>query len=350
MAKSLQTRTTTAIEQEMTPDQKLQHWQDKARQLQAENDKLQKQIGGDEALFDYVKGSLGDLRPYQRLPLPKPVSGHAEHTATAIIADPHADEYVNSKEMEGTAEHGFETHKERMSQFADKTLEITNIVRATANVENLMVWLLGDFFLGQIHPEEGAYAETMTMPQALPAVGRVLADTIMRMSRGFSKTRVVGLCGNHGRTTSKPVFKMTADRNWDMSVYLIAQELTRADESVEFCLPKSIMHVEDVMGCKNLLTHGNVCNITHRTPYFGIEDSFLKQRDARRKSDTDFDHVWMGHFHHEFSLRSFIHGCPSMIGANQFSRYKMHCATRAQQRLVFFTEKHGPTCEWMVNL
>lgn len=348
--KTLKTRTATSVEEEMTPDQKLAHWQSVARQLQAENERLHQQIGGDEALFESIKGGVGQLAPYPRLALPKPKRGVAEHTAVAIITDTHSDEYVNPAEMEGMASHTWETHTQRMALFADKVIEITNIMRESASVPNLAIWLLGDFFIGQIHAEEGAYGETMTMPQALPAEGQVLADTIMRMARGFDKVRVVGICGNHGRNTHKPVFKMTADRNWDMSVYLIAQQIARAQENAEWVLPKSIMHVEDVMGWKELLTHGNVANVTHRTPYFGIEDSFFKQRDARRKTTQDFDHVWVGHFHHEFTLRGFIRGCPSMIGANQFSQYKMHCASAAQQRLVMFTEKHGPTSEWLINL
>lgn len=322
-------------------------------QLQAaqiELARLKTRIGEDEALVAAVRQGIAALKPYDAKPIAPSPSTHAEHEAVLLIADPHADEYVSGAEMEGMAQHNWQTHVSRMATLADKTAEMTGIVRQAAPVKRLSVWLLGDWFLGQIHPEEGAYAETLTMPLALPAAGRVLADTVLRMAAGFEQTRVVGIVGNHGRNTRKPVFKMTADRNWDMAVYLIAKEFARDDARISWMLPRSIMHNETVLGWRNLLTHGNCVQITHRTPYFGIEDSFHKQRNARRGTDQDFDHVWMGHLHHEFDLRGFIHGCPSVLGANQFSLYQMHSATAPGARLVFFTEKHGPTCEWLINL
>lgn len=335
---------------ESDPSPAVQALRDQLRDATTELDSLKTRIGEDEAVVASLKGGLKALPPYRSAPRPKERAGHAEHEAVLLLADPHSDEFVSAAEMEGMAAHTWETHVARMGAIADKTAEMTSIVRGAAPVRRLNVWLMGDWFLGQIHPEEGAYGETMTMPLALPAAGRVLADCIMRMAAGFDHTRVVGIVGNHGRNTRKPVFKLTADRNWDMAVYLIAREFAREQSAVEWVLPKSIMHNETVLGSRNLLTHGNCVSITHRTPYFGIEDTFFKQRNARRGTDQDFDHVWMGHLHHPFDLRGFIHGCPSIIGGNQFSLYKMHSATTAGARLVYFTEKHGPTCEWLINL
>jgi len=321
-------------------------------ELKRENEKLKRQAGTDEALFESIQDGVSGLalEPYARLPVPELDGDHDEHQAAVMISDTHSDEFVRAEEMEGIAEHTWEIHEERMAITADKVLEMTGIMRKSAPVDVLNVWVLGDLFLGEIHPEETAYGSEMTLPVALPSEARVLADTVLRMAAGFKQVRVVGLCGNHGRNSRKPVMKMTADRNWDYSVYLIAQELTRNAENVEWVLPKSIMHVEEVLGQKYLLTHGNVANVTHRTPYFGIENSFFSQRNARRKTDLDFDHVFMGHFHHSFGLRGFINGVPSMIGANQFSLYRMHCATPAAQELVFLTEKHGPTARWTIEL
>jgi hypothetical protein len=42
--------------------------------------------------------------------------------------------------------------------------------------------------------------------------------------------------------------------------------------------------------------------------------------------------------------------CPPMIGHSQFAQYVIHSRTQAQQMLTFFTEKHGRTCSWPINL
>jgi len=347
MAKRL---TEAQLMDEASPSPALESARKAVADLEQENKKLKQQVGSDEALFECIRDELEALEPYKRRAVPKGSGKHAEHAAVAIIADTHSDEYVDSAEIEGIAGHEWSDHETRMSLFADKVGEITDIVRQSSEVNTLNVWLLGDFFVGQIHPEENEYSPGLPLPRALPAEGRVLADTILRMGAGFDKVRVVGMVGNHGRTTRKPAFKMRADRNWDTAVYLIAQEIASKADHIEWCFPRSAMHVEDVMGTKNLLTHGDVIQVTHRTPYFAIEDTFFKQRDARRTTDVDFDHVWMGHFHHAFQIRDWIHGCPSMVGDSQYSLYKMHTKSSAAQSLVFFTEKHGPTTEWRISL
>lgn len=315
----------------------------------AEAKRLKAQVGSDWKLFEYLKAGLKALPPYRAVPIPAPRLKHAPLEAVLNLADPHSEELVRAEEMEGLSAHDAATHERRMAQVAAKTVEITNILRQAGAVDRCTVNLLGDWFLGMIHPDELA-GTSMAMPRALPWAGRVLADTILRLAAHFKAVRVNGVVGNHGRTTRKPVYKLTADRNWDMAVYLIAREFTIRVENVTWNLPESVMHVDTVMGYRNLLTHGNVANITHRTPYFGIEDSFHRQHNSRRGTDKDFDYAYLGHFHHHAVLRGEIIMCPSMIGREQFGQYKMHSAGAAQQLLDFFSEQHGRTYSCLLNL
>jgi len=311
--------------------------------------RLKVQVGDDQKLFDYLRSQLQALPTYERVTPKKPKGKHDPLEAVLILTDAHSEEFVSAAEMEGLASHNWETHESRMRQVADKTIELTNILRHSSGVPECTVYLLGDWFLGQIHPDELAGA-SMPLPKALPMAGRTLADTLLHIAAHFDRVRVVGVVGNHGRTTRKPVFKMTADRNWDMAVYMIAQAFSERAENITWTLPQSIMHVDEIMGWKNLLTHGNVVNITHRTPYFGIEDSFQKQHSSRRGTDKDFDYAYMGHFHMSANLRDEIMICPPMIGREQFGQYKMHLASPARQMLLFYSEKHGRTCHWPINL
>jgi hypothetical protein len=343
-------QTVAEARDEQDPSPKSVSREAQIRAAQSEIRALKKQIGTDESVVGQLRDEFRALPTYKRRPVRRGRQKHAPHAAVMILADAHADEYVASDEVEGLAEHSLATHEEKMHRLADKVIEITDIVRATAPVTDLHIWDLGDNFLGEIHPEETAYGQELPLPVTLPRVARIKADTIMRMAAGFERTRFVGKCGNHGRLTKKTSYKMNADRNWDMACYLIAQEYCRNDDRIEFNLPKSIMHVEHVMGWRNLLTHGDCATRTHRTPYFGIESYFFQQRNARRGTDQDFDYVWMGHWHHEFRLRGFIRGNPCMVGANQFSLYRMAEATQSSQRIEFFTEKHGPTCGWTIGL
>lgn len=342
-------RTKAEMMAEVDPSPEMVSLREQLAEALVDVKRLKAQVGDDEKLFEYVRRSIQALPTYDRVAVSKPKGKHDPLETVLILTDAHSEEFVSAEEMEGLASHNWETHEHRMRQVAEKTAEMTNILRHSSFIPSCTVYILGDWFLGQIHPDELAGA-SMPLPVALPAAGRVLADTLLRLAAHFEAVRVVAVVGNHGRTTRKPVYKMTADRNWDMSVYMIGQAFTERARNISWTLPKSIMYVDELMGWKNLVTHGNVANITHRTPYFGIEDSFQRQHSSRRGTDKDFDYAYLGHFHMTANLREEILICPPMIGREQFGQYKMHLASPARQMLCFYTEKHGRVCSWPINL
>jgi hypothetical protein len=321
------------------------------REALNENQSLKSRVGDDIALFDYIKGEVQALPPYRRIKNLNPKkSAHSEHHAVFIVTDAHSEEAVKSEEMEGAASYDFETFESRMDVSADKVIEITTMMRQSVPVTECHVFYLGDWFLGQIHPVEHGFGTSKTLPLALPAAAKKVADQVMKLAAHFDKVHVWGLCGNHGRNTEKPVTKMMADRNWDMSVYLIAQMFSRAQTNVEWNIPQSIMDVANVMGWGVLLTHGNCVKRTGPEPLFAISRMVDMEHRQRRKGDRDFDYAFVGHWHDESMLHGECVICPPMIGSSQFSRYLMHQSTPPGALLYYFTEKHGRTCSWRLNL
>ena len=314
-----------------------------------ENKKMALSVGDDLALFEYLKGEIKALPPYVRIKAPILKGTHAEHHAVFILADAHSEEYVSEVEMEGSSKYDWQTFTDRMNSSVDKVVEITTMMRQSVNVTHAHVFYLGDWFLGQIHPAEHAFGTSTTLPLALPAASRIVADQVMKLAAHFDQVHVWGMCGNHGRDTIKPVTKMTADRNWDMALYLIAREFSRAQTNVQWNIPQSIMDVAPVMGWGCMLTHGNCVKRSHAEPLFAISRMVDMQHRQRRKG-KDFDYAFVGHWHDDSMLHGECVMCPPLIGASQFSRYLMHQSTAPGALLYFFTEKHGKTCSWRLNL
>lgn len=311
---------------------------------------LKTQVGNDEALFEFLKSSIEALPKYEKQPIPKPKLAHAEIRPSLILADAHSEELVSPDQVEGMASYDWGIFENRMKLTAEKCIELTTIMRQTSNISSLDIWCLGDWFLGEIHPEETAYGVSMTLQRALPGASRCLADLIMRLSAHFEKIRVIGMVGNHGRSTSKPVSKMTVDRNWDHAAYLIAKEFTSRANNVEWIIPQSRVKVIDIMGHKVALTHGDICRRTHTIPYFGIINSLRKQWQTRHNTSESFEFAFMGHWHHQAQLEGDIFICPSLVGPSQYSQYEMHARNPAQQDLIFWSEQHGPTWRVAINL
>lgn len=315
-----------------------------------ENRKLKAQVGDDVRLFEAIKDEIVALEPLKPQPIPKPKLDHAPMEAALFLADAHSEEVVRPEEIEGLAEYNWDIFEARMRLVADKTVELVNIMRQASEIRRLWIVKLGDWFLGEIHPDDTAWGSSMPLPVALPKAARVDADLTRRLAAHFDEVVSVGMVGNHGRNTRKKTYKMTADRNWDYALYMISREFTAEIENVRWIIPQSVIHVESVMGWRCAFLHGDVCNVTHRTPYFGIEDSIKREHDSRRRTDRDFDYAFMGHWHHEATLRGEIIMCPALIGRNQFGQYKMHAPSKAQQRLSFFTGKYGKTWDCLINL
>lgn len=323
---------------------------DYIRKLEAENRALKKQVGTDQGLFEYVKDAICSFKPPEKVKYEKPKLSHADLHAVLIIADAHAEESVSLEEMEGLASYDWDTFVNRLSRTASKTLELVNIMRQASNIVDLSVWSLGDWFCGRIQPQEEAYGVTMPMPVAVPKVGRAFGKFLVALSSHFDRVNVSGMCGNHGREGKKVVFKMTADRNWDMSVYLIAQGYTEQCKNISWNIPHSIMDVVSVMGYNCLLSHSAEVQMHHRVPYYPIETTMDQEHKTRSGTDKDFRYAFMGHWHHHAILDSSIVICPSMMGPNQYSRFRLHRRSEPEQLLCFFTEKHGLVTQWPIKL
>lgn len=315
--------------------------QDYVKKLERENRALKQQVGTDETLFDYVKCALQSFPAPEKVKYDKPKLRHEETHAVLVTTDQHAEETVLSEEMEGLASYNWSKFQYRLNKVGEKTIELVNIARQAGPVRYLDIWSLGDWFCGKIQPQEEAYGVEMPMPVAVPSVAKEFAQLLVKLSGHFEKIRVVCICGNHGREGRKPVFKMTADRNWDMSAYLIAQALTEQCSNIEWTIPRSIMTVVDVMGWNCLLTHSGEVNMNNRTPYYPIESTFDMEYKARAGTDKEFKYVFTGHWHHRAVLDDSIFLCPSLIGPSQFSRFKLHKRAAPAQLLGFFSEKKG---------
>ena len=311
---------------------------------------LKAQIGDDQKLFEYLKGGIAALAPCRHVPIAKPKLSHGPLHAVTFWADGHSEELVREEETEGLATYNWQVFEDRMQLLPEKVVELTNIMRQASEVKHLTIAMLGDWFMGEIHPDEIGWGSSMTLPCALPACARVLASAVMRAAAHFDTVEVIGMVGNHGRNTRKPVTKMTADRNWDYAAYLVAQQFCINQTNVHWTLPKSLIHVTDVEGWQVALTHGDVCKQTHTHPYFGISQAMAKEHQARHRTNRDFDYAYMGHWHHHGVLEDSITICPSIIGADQFSLQRLHKKSSPRQLLTFWNQKYGPVSNWLVNL
>jgi len=220
----------------------------------------------------------------------------------------------------------------------------------------------GDQASGMIHPDEYP-GVGMALPEAVPNIAHVFAQQLMHWSAHFDEVRVVGVVGNHTRTTKRIAFKKPAERSWDRSIYRIAKALTATAGNIEWVLPDGLGTVYDVMGWRCYVTHGAEIPMNNRTPYYPIESTIQRELGMRHAAkhwmksqgiddvpDSDFDLAYMFHFHHHAVMSDVITICPSVIGGNEYSKSKIHQYSLPRTLLQFFSEKHNVESERLINL
>lgn len=333
------------------------------RALLRDLDRKEMALESEERLFDRVEAAVHALPRVRKAPKVQAAPSHADMQAVLILTDEHAEEIVRTEEMEGLARYDWDTFLGRSWKVIEKTVELVNIERQSSNVSKLHIWKLGDQCTGDIHAMDSMVAQEWGLPEAVPNVAFIFAQQVATLAAHFEEIEVTGVVGNHTRTTRKPAYKLGAERNWDRAIYRIAKMMTGKQDNVSWNIPESMQTVVNVMGWDNYLTHGAEIPMNNRVPYYPIESTMQRQAGMRRQArrwmeaarvpcdiDVEFDLTWMGHYHHRAVLADSIYLCPSLIGANQYSKSKVHSMSMPRQMLVFFTEKHGVTLERVINL
>jgi len=347
MSPRMRTTTVGAVGEAVDPAPRVRSMRSRMDKLQRENERLKLRLGDQERFYDSLRDCIKML-PTPRLErLQKPKLSHAESGAVLSISDVHAEEYVDLEEMEGFASYDWETFLCRMWWTANKTVELTNIMRQSGEVNNLDILLLGDMLTGEIHLDL-LRTNTFDLPMAVVNTGYVLAQTVSVLSGHFSNVKVTGVCGNHGRQDEKPAAKNKSDRNWDTAVYKIAALLTADNPRVTWNIPRSPATIVKVPGASILAKHGDGIKMQGTKPYYGLARD-TAQEHAKRRGKNDFDWVFQGHLHTFDKLEERVL-CPSMIGTNQYAFNRLHSVPKPQQLLVFANDKRGLTNFWPISL
>lgn len=343
----------------------LENLREHNRRLIKENQKLEKVLATEELIYDRMEAQVHSfpeqpLRDYVRPKEP----GTDELEAVLFLADEHAEEMIDSEEMEGLNEHNWEVFLNRQWHGCQVVLQLIEQARKSSVIDKLHMCVLGDQVTGDIHPDD-LVGNEFSLPEAVPKVAEVRGEEVALFGANFAEVHYHGIVGNHPRDTKKKAYKKTAERNWDRGIHRIARMLTRNQTNVQWDIPRSATTVVDFAGWKSLLLHGDQIPRTHRVPYYGIESTIQREAGMRyqaRRSfeqlgwdmdeipEVEFDWAFMGHLHHRGLLADSIYICPSSAGANTFSKNNVHQMSLPRMFLILVHPKIGIHTEQPIHL
>jgi hypothetical protein len=181
----------------------------------------------------------------------------------------------------------------------------------------------------------------------------VLASLGRDLAGEFPAVELVFMPGNHPRFEKKP----RAKNKWNNFDYVLGHFVAAlAQGAFTVQVPKSLLHVQDVMGHQVGMVHGDGVKAGGFAgmPYYGLK----RRQDAiqallRHLGAPQLDYLLMGHFHRLTLLQGtdcdlIING--SVKGGDEYSISAHHSANEPVQGLLTFHEKHGLTDLSRLNL
>lgn len=241
----------------------------------------------------------------------------------------------------------------RIQKAVASTLEIINLRRSLATIDEMRLYLGGDIIEGEmIFAHQAHTIDSSVFQQAVKNGPEIIASAILSLLQGVQRIKVVGVPGNHGRSGA---YRSSAnpETNWDTVLYEIVRHIvqrqlvrTKRENDVTWDVPadreEGWYAVDRTFGWGHLLVHGNkIRGGFAGFPFYGTAKKAWGWIDTIKES---WDYLWFGHFHTEGRItlnnRVALHG-GSTESSNVHAREELAATGHPQQRLAFFTAKLG---------
>jgi len=137
---------------------------------------------------------------------PSPTTKSGQATAFLLLSDIHCDELIPKHKVNGLNEHNPDISRKRVATVFDRALRFIRVDRQETTINNLVVWLGGDFFTSStMHDASVAFPPIVAVMFAQDLI--VSGLTFLLQNEENLNIHVVCSVGNHSRLSgsAKPV-------------------------------------------------------------------------------------------------------------------------------------------------
>jgi hypothetical protein len=264
-----------------------------------------------------------------------------------LLSDIHLGEKVYPDQIFNVNEFDTEICHRRIRRVIDTTIHLTHNVLREPQYPGFVLKLGGDNINGIIHEELEIGSDKRFM-ETIIEIADALHASILKLVSVYGNVYVVGVPGNHGRTTRKPMAKFNAATNADWLVYQMLERflmpLVAAGKVIFNCPPARDVTYK-VAGRRFRLTHGDQFRggdgmIGFLGPVTRGQHKKLSMALSLPTDNEQFDTMEMGHFHT-------LHMTPKLIANGSIKGYDEYALSNSfgyeppQQALYLTHEKYG---------
>lgn len=256
------------------------------------------------------------------------------------LSDWHIEENVESGVVNGFNEYNLKIAEASAKNTFINILKVNLILSRDVNINDMVIWLGGDFISGYIHDEliENNHLSPLEAIRSAKRLIRAGIEYILKET----KLNLIIPCsvGNHGRNTKKMHISTSYKTNYEFMMYCDLQDYYQGNKRVTFHITKSDDCYVEVLGRVNRFFHGE--QIKYGGGIGGLTVPLIKyihRKNQQQHADMNF----LGHFHQNLypTQDTCVNG--SMIGLSGYG-YKLGFKPEVPcQAYTLLDEKYGYT-------
>lgn len=242
-----------------------------------------------------------------------------------------------------TPSYNSEIMRERVLEYMEKAVKITEIQRADHSVDECVIMFGGDMIEGMFNFPGQVFEIDSTLFEQYVNVSRLCVDVVRYALANYQKVTVVSEWGNHGRIGSKRDNVPRSD-NFDRMCYELARQLLAGENRLiwQEC-PEDIQRVE-IGNYRALLIHGDEVGRNG----FASPGAIVQHANRWRSGsyDWEFRDVYIGHYHThaEWSMangQGSVYQTGSTESENRYASVNLAASAIPSQRLHFVDPTKG---------
>lgn len=284
-------------------------------------------------------GSLYDVPKVN--PPKKDTRKASEEVAVAILSDWQLGKV--------TPDYNSAVCEQRIQQYAEKIIHLTEIQRQDHPVKELRIWCLGDIVEGElIFPGQEFLIDSGLYRQVTVDGPRIMKNFLNKMLEHFETITFTGVIGNHGAIGGKSRRNHDPETNADRMLYRIVQLMFENNNRIKFNIPdgrgeRYWYAIDKIGNYKSLLIHGDQFGglasfYSFQKKVYGWKIGGIERKDRDGTLVDEFDDVYLGHFHTPTKMtfntvQCRISGSPE--STNTYAIEVLGAVGRASQPLMF---------------
>jgi hypothetical protein len=197
---------------------------------------------------------LHGIKPVASVAKPSKGPKHAA-TMVVLLSDVHCEERVDPETVNGLNDYSLDVCQKRIDELNERFFRLLEHERQLAKIDQVVVWLGGDFLSGHIHDDTAELAQLAPLA-ATRWIGERLRAFIDSVADSAKSVIVATNSGNHGRSTEKLRIGTEMEHSFEQHLYLtLAAAETR--KNVRWQVGTGYLNYVDIDGFLVRFHHGH---------------------------------------------------------------------------------------------